>query len=188
MYDLFLIFYNMFLVWVMCYEMNWEYEVLLEVCECVENYIVENFCYYQEEKFIDFYIKKMLVYLYFGNYFKGQINVEQCFKQFLEGSKFWFIFMEYYLLLVFYIDYYIQVLVIYNQMVFNKCFIKQGVELWECWCFFEVVIYFLLELMGLVFCLIFICKRDVFLFEKFIEWSFYYGVDQKKFMVLMLSM
>ncbi|MEL6970084.1 MAG: hypothetical protein AAFZ63_15535 [Bacteroidota bacterium] len=183
-----LIFYNMFLVWAMRYEMNREYEALLEVCERAESYIVANPRYYQEEKLIDFYIKKMSAYLHLGNYSKGQINAEQCLKQFPEGSRPWFMFMEYYLLLALHTDHHIQALAIYNQTVSNKRFIKQGTELRERWKLFEAVIYFLLDPMGLAGRLVPIRKRETFVPEKFVDRSFYYGADQKKLTVLMLSM
>lgn len=188
MHDSPLIFYNMFLVWAMRYEMNREYEALLEVCERAENYIIDNPRYYQEEKLIDFYIKKMSAYLHLGNYSKGQINAEQCLKQFPEGSRPWFTFMEYYLLLALHTDHHIQALAIYNQTVSNKRFVKQGIELRERWKLFEAVIYFLLEPMGLSSRLVPVRKRDAFLPEKFMERSIYYSSDQKKLTVLMLSM
>lgn len=188
MHDSPLIFYNMFLVWAMRYEMNREYEALLEVCERAENYIIDNPRYYQEEKLIDFYIKKMSAYLHLGNYSKGQINAEQCLKQFPEGSRPWFTFMEYYLLLALHTDHHIQALAIYNQTVSNKRFVKQGIELRERWKLFEAVIYFLLEPMGLSSRLVPVRKRDAFVSEKFMERSIYYSSDQKKLTVLMLSM
>lgn len=183
-----LIFYNMFLVWSMRYEMNREYEALLEVCERAENYIIDHPKFYQEERLIEFYTKKMSAYLHLGNYTKGQINAEKCLKQFPEGSKPWFTFMEYYLLLALHTDHHIQALAIYNQTVANKKFVKQDANVRERWRLFEAVIFFVLQRSGLSKRMIAPKRQLPFQPEKFIEKDFNYSADHKILTVFMLIM
>lgn len=188
MYDSPLIFYNMFLVWSMRYEMNREYEALLEVCERAENYINDHPKFYQEERLIEFYTKKMSAYLHLGNYSKGQINAEQCLKQFPEGSKPWFTFMEYYLLLALHTDHHIQALAIYNQTVANKKFVKQDANMRERWKLFEAIIYFLLQRSGLAKRIIAPKRKATFQPDVFVNKVHNYSSDQKNLAVFMLIM
>lgn len=183
-----LIFYNMFLVWSMRFEMKREYTALLEVCERAGNYIKDHPKFYQEERLIEFYTKEMSAYLHLGNYTKGQINAEKCLKQFPEGSRPWFTFMEYYLLLALHTNHHIQALAIYNQTVANKKFVKQDTNTRERWKLFEAVIYFLLQRSGLSKRIIAPKRQATFQPEKFVEKDHNYGSDQKILTVFMLIM
>ena len=183
-----LIFYNMFLVWAMRYEMAHEYEALLEVCERAENYIRENPEFYQEERLIDFYTKKMSAYLHLGNYTKGQINAEQCLKRFPQGTRPWFTFMEYYLLLALHTNHNIQALAIYNQTVSNKGFAKQDYLTKEKWELFEAVIYFLLQKSWMSRRIVTTKRRQSFAPDEFIEKTLNYISDEKILAIFMLIM
>lgn len=183
-----IIFYNMFLVWAMRYEMSREFEALVEVCERAETYVDDNPEFYQEDRLIDFYTKKMSAYLHLENYTKGQINAEQCLKRFPEGSKPWFTFMEYYLLLALHTDHHIQALAIYNQTVSNKAFIKQDANIREKWSLFEVIIYFILDKRGLSKRIVTAKRQAVFQPAQFVEKELNYSAEYKVFNVFMLIM
>lgn len=183
-----IIFYNMFLVWAMRYEMSREYEALVEVCERAETYVEDNPEFYQEDRLIDFYTKKMSAFLHLGNYTKGQINAEKCLKRFPEGSKPWFTFMEYYLLLALHTDHHIQALAIYNQTVSNKWFIKQDVQTRDKWGLFEVIIFFILDKRGLSKRIVTAKRQSVFQPAQFVEKELNYSTDHKIINVFMLIM
>lgn len=144
MYQSPIIFYNMFLVWAMNYEINREYPALLEVCERAENYINDHPDYYQEERLIAFFTKKMSAYLHLEDYLHGRVNAENCLKRFPEGSNPWFNFMEYYLLLALHTDRYIQAMAIFNRTTEQKSFAKLSPAIREKWFLFEAVLQFVL--------------------------------------------
>jgi hypothetical protein len=183
-----MIFYNMFLVWSMRYEMNREYEALLEVCDRAEAYILEHPKFYQEERLIEFYTKKMSAYLHLENYTKGQINAEKCLKKFPEGSKPWFTFMEYYVLLALHTDHSIQAMAIYNRTVANKKFIKQDANTRERWRLIEATTYFMLERSGMAKRLASPKRQAPFNPDVFVDKAFNYSSDQKILTVFMLIM
>ncbi|MEZ4987491.1 MAG: hypothetical protein R2795_21005 [Saprospiraceae bacterium] len=187
-YDSPQVFYNMFLVWAMRYEIAGEYEPLIDVCDQAEQYMATYPEYYQEEKLIDFYIKKMSAYLHLGNYNKGQINAEKCLQRFPAGSKTWFTFMEYYLLLALHTEHFIQALAIYNQTVSHKQFVKQDSRFRDKWILLEVVIYFSLQKTEMVKRLVASKRRQAFSPESFIAQAFNFGADQKMLSVYIAFM
>ena len=178
------IYYNMFLVWAMRYEMNREFKALLEVCERAEAYIDQNPAFYQEERLIDFYTKKMSAYLHLGDYSKGQVNAEQCLQRFPEGSKPWFSFMEYYLLLALHTKHDIQALAIYNRTAGNKAFLKLDPLNRDKWLLFEAFIYYILLPKGLTERINTPKRRRPFHPDRLFEQKLNYGSDQRIFTVL----
>ncbi len=178
-----LVFYNMFLVWAMRFEIERNYEALLEVCERAENYINDNPDFYQENRLIDFYTKKMSAYLHLGKFLPGQINAENCLKRFPEGSEPWFSFMKYYLLLALHTGHDIQALAIFNRSVGNKNFHKLDKKSKDKWSLFEAIIQFLLSQGPLASKLVCTKKRKVFSVDRFIETQFNYDADQKSLLV-----
>jgi len=137
------IYYNMFLVWIMRYEMLCDYEAMLEVCNQAEEYISRNPVFHQEDKQIIFFTKKMSVYLHLGDYRLGRANAEKCLNEFPEGSESWFTFMEYYLLLALQTGQYFHAAAILNQTVSHGAFKKLEGTTKEKWAIFEAyVMYF----------------------------------------------
>lgn len=142
------IYYNMFLVWIMRYEMLRDYDAMLEVCKRAEEYSERNPHFYQEEKQIVFHTKKMSAYLHLRDYRQGRINAEKCLNTFPEGSEVWFSFMEYYLLLALHTDNYIQAAAILKQTITHAEFKKlEGTEK-DKWAIFEAYVNFLVEKLG----------------------------------------
>ncbi|MCB0635157.1 MAG: hypothetical protein KDC54_00990 [Lewinella sp.] len=181
-----LIFFNTFLVWAMKYEMNRDYQALLEVCEQAESYIDSNPMYYQEERLIDFFTKKMSAFLHMSDYTQGQVNAEKCLQRFPEGSEPWFGFMEYYLLLALHTSQYIQALAIYNQTVTQRQFAKLNSNQREKWSMYEVFILYLIQPMGMAGRLATPARRRPLQMEQYLNQNFNYPPDQRILTVLHL--
>lgn len=179
MHDSPIIFYNMFLVWAMRFEMLRDYNALLEVCERAEQYIEQNPEFYQEEKLIEFYTKKMSAYLHLGNYTEGQINAEKCLQRFPAGTKPWLTFMEYYVLLALHTGHYIQAMAIYNQTVTHKLFNKLDNKSRDKWVLLEAVIYFMLQNSAMAKRLAPHRRRTAFDPQAFVTQTFNFGLDLK---------
>ncbi len=137
--------YNMFLVWIMRYEMMRDFDSMLEICNQAEAYVASNPQYYQEEKQIVFHTKKMAVFLHMGDYRQGRINAEKCLNTFSEGSAGWFHFMEYYMLSALQTGQYFHAAAIVNQVASIAEYKKlEGLEK-EKWAIFEAYTQYFAE-------------------------------------------
>jgi hypothetical protein len=179
--------FNMFLVWAMYYEVKREFNALIEVCERAEQYLETQTEAYQEERLIAFYTKKMSAYLHLGNYLQGQVNAEQCLTRFPEGSKPWFTFMEYYLLLALHTERYIQALAIYNRSVQQKRFTKLDGGSKEIWQLFELSLHFALYHSPFRAKLAPPLKREPFRESQFVKQSFHLGPKKRVLQFHLLS-
>ena len=137
--------YNMYLVWAYRYEMQRDYISMLEVCDRAEQYIKENPNYYQEDKLAIFHLKKMTAYLHLRDFKNGRVNVEKSLRTFSEGSKLWFRFLEYYLLLAFHTDNYINAMAIFNRAKNHSKFKRLGYKVQEKWKIYEAYLNYFLE-------------------------------------------
>lgn len=140
-----IITYNMYLVWAYRYEMQRDYSSMLEVCERAEQYINDNPNYYQESKLAIFHIKKMIAYLHMQDFRNGRVNVEKSLRTFPEGSKLWFQFLEYYLLLAFHTDNYINAMAIFNRAKNHSKFKNLNYQVQEKWKIYEAYLNYFLE-------------------------------------------
>ncbi|MCB0518309.1 MAG: hypothetical protein H6577_01120 [Lewinellaceae bacterium] len=145
MYESPIINYNMLLVWTVRYEMQHDYQLMLEVCEKAEQYIEDNPEYLQEDKLSTFHLKKMSAYLHLQDFKNGKANVEKSLQLFQEGSERWFLFMEYYLLLSFHTDSLLSAYAVYNRARSNSKFKKLDNETKEKWDIYEVYLNYFLE-------------------------------------------
>lgn len=143
-----IVYFNMFMVWTMRYEMLRDYHAMLEVCAQAEQYVTQNPDYYQEEKQIIFYTKKMTAFLHLRDFRQGRINAEKCLNTFPEGSKPWFTFMEYYLLLTMHTENYYQASAILAKTMSHSEFKRLDLTNKEKWSVFEVYVQFMIDLMG----------------------------------------
>jgi hypothetical protein len=171
--------YNMFLVWAMNFEIKREFNALIEVCDRAEKYLEEHPEFYQEERLIAFYTKKMSAYLHLGDYIQGQVNAEQCLNKFPEGSKPWFQFMEYYLLLALHTERYIQAMAIYNRTVGHRQFAKLETASKDKWRLFELSLQFALYDSPFRQKLLPSTPRQPFQEEKFVGRVFRFGSKQR---------
>ena len=144
-YDSPVVNYNMYLVWTFRYEMQQDYEAMLAVCERGEQYIENNPNYLQEDKLATFHLKKMTAYLHLQDFKNGRVTVEKSLQTFQEGSPLWFLFMEYYLLLAFHTENFINALAIYQRAVGHSKFRKLKMETKEKWKIYEVYLNYFIE-------------------------------------------
>lgn len=136
--------YYAFLVWANRYELNGDYALLLEVCDQVEQYLDRHPSFYQENKLVVFFTKRMAAFLNLRDYQQGQLNAERCLGRFPTGSLPWFHFMEYHLLLALHTRHHIQAIAIFNETVRERAFRKLPVAQRQKWQLFEVYLTYLL--------------------------------------------
>lgn len=176
--------YNMYILWMMRFEMVHEYGTMLTICGEAEQYIERNPMYYQEEKRILFYTKKMSAYLHLKNYKAGRESAEKCLREFSEGSEVWFLFMEYYLLLAIHTENYIQALAIFNEAHNTPDFRKLDGVVREKWAIYEAYIHYLIESQDIDEAFVMKQRRKSFRLSRFLETNPSYPRDQKIFTLL----
>lgn len=137
--------YNMYLVWAFRYEIQRDYSAMLAVCNQAEQYIESNPDYLQEDKLAAFHLKKMTAYLHLRDFKNGKVNAEKSLQVFPEGSNTWFLFMEYYLLLAFHTDNFINAMAIFNWAKSHSKFKKQELETREKWKIYEVYLNYFID-------------------------------------------
>lgn len=143
-----IIFYNLYLVWAIRYELGKEFDTMLEVCNQAEQYMDENPDFYQEEKLIAIQNKKMSAYLHKQEYRKGKVNAEKCLNRFPDGSQPWFNFMELYLLLALHTENYINAIAIINQATAHPGLKKLDQHIREKWAIYAGYIGFFASIQG----------------------------------------
>ena len=185
-YDSPIIFYNMFLVWIIRYEIFQDYEAMLEVSTQAEYYIEEHPQYYMEEKLIVFQTKKMSAYLHLKDYRNGKISAEKCLNSFPEGGNPWFTFMEYYLLLALHTENFIHALAIFNRTINHANFKKLDSASKEKWHAFEAYLHYIAEKQGFNATLLGKTKRKSFKVSRFLSDALIYPKDQRIFTILSL--
>ncbi|GJM31849.1 MAG: hypothetical protein DHS20C18_08500 [Saprospiraceae bacterium] len=181
-----IIHYNMFLVWCMRFEIEKGYDAMLQVCTQAEQYIEDNPVYYQKEKLITFYGKKMSAHLHMKDYKMGKINAEKCLTRLPEGSESWFIFMEYYLLLAIHTENYIHALAIFNRAISSSEFKKQDALIKEKWTIFEAYLKYIIDRQKFDPSMLQKAKRKVFRVSKFINNPLQYPKEYRIFTILSL--
>lgn len=181
-----IIFYNMFLVWIIRYEIQQDFEAMLEVCAQAEHYIELNPQFYHEEKLIIFHTKKMSAYLHLKEYKKGKANAEKCLNSFPEGGHSWFNFMEFYLLLAIHTENYIHALAIFNRTVNHNNFNKLDGVTKEKWATFEAYLHFIVENQGFNASLLIKPKGKTFKVNRFMNKAQIYPKDQRIFTLLQI--
>ena len=144
-YDSPIVSYNMYLVWTYRYEMQRDYAAMLLVCSQAEQYIEQNPDYLQEDKLVTFHLKKMTAHLHLRDFKNGKGNAEKSLQIFPEGSPVWFLFMEYYLLLAFHTDNFINGMAIFNRARSNPKFKKLDTESKEKWNIYEVYLNYFID-------------------------------------------
>lgn len=145
MYNSPVIFYNVYMVWIMRFEIGQEFESMLEVCQQAEAHLQKATTYQHKDRSVHFYIKRMSAYLHLRNYRQGKENAEKCLKLIKEHNGDWFIFMEYYALLVFHTENYIQASAILQKAQNDSEFKKlESIER-EKWNIFDAYMNYLIE-------------------------------------------
>lgn len=179
-----IIFYNIYLVWIMRYELARSFDTVLEICDRAEQQIKNNPAYYLEEKLVLFYTKKMSAHLHQRDFRMGKTNAEQYLNKFPEGSDPWFTFMEYYFLLAIHSENYIQALAIFNRALNNSAFKKLDGVAREKWVIYEGYINYLVERRNLIQAKLPKPKRQNFHAAEFLESHHEYPKGQRNFELL----
>lgn len=144
-YESAIISYNMYLVWMLRFEMAENYLQMLEVCERAEKELEQKTEFVIREKQIIFHTKKMLAHLHLQDYFNGKKNAETCLNSYRKGSVIWFKFMEFYLLLALHTDQYIQAVAIFNQAYYHTSFKKLSHQERDKWFLYEAYLHYLIH-------------------------------------------
>jgi hypothetical protein len=139
------IYYNMFLVWTYHYELQQDYESMLQICHEAEQYIDQNPNFLQEEKLATFQLKKMNGYLHLRDFKNGKIMAERSLQIFEEGSDTWFRFMEYYLLTALHTDNFIHGAAVLLRAKSSSKFKKLDLESKEKWQVYEIFLIYFIE-------------------------------------------
>lgn len=185
-YDSPVIFYNMYLVWIFAYEMQQDFESMLEVCEQGEQFVQKNAVYKQHKKTVTFQTKKMSAYLHLRNYRDGRATAEQCLKELKAGSEDWFNFMDYYFLLTMHVNNSLQSVAIFKLVYNNSKLRKQDNETVEKWDIYEGYIEYLILVEGKENPVLQKQQNKQFRPSKFIGKSALYNKEQRIFTVHVL--
>ncbi len=187
MYDSPIVIYNMYLVWAYRYEMLNDYDSMLEVCKKAEKYIEDNPRYYREDMLATFQMKKMSAFLHLQDYKNGKVNAEKCLQSFPEGSKTWFDFMEYYLLLALHTENYINALAIYKRAESNTKFKRMTGIPNEKWAIYNTYLNYIIESQSDTNPILRMQQnRKKFRLSRFLNDNLLYPKDQRVFTVLLL--
>ena len=181
-----IVIYNMYLVWAFRYEMLYDFDAMLEVCNKAENYIEQNPTFYQDDKLATFQVKKMSAYLHLRDWKKGKINAEKCLQSFPEGSDTWFTFMEYYLLLAVHTDNYINALAIFQKASNHSKFKKLSVISREKWKIYDIYLNYIIESQGDSNPVLLTQRRKSFRLSRFLNDPILFPKDQRIFTVLLV--
>jgi len=174
---------NMFLIWVLRFEIMRDFEAMLEVCKEARQFLKNN-TLVNQEKIRIFSIKEMATFLHLRDYKQGRSMAEFFLADFSKDSPLWFEFMEYYFLLSMHTEHFIQAIAIFNQVSENKRFTKlENVER-EKWFIFEVLLNYLVEKLQIQTPVSSKRKSKKFNYRQFIHQIPVYPKDQRIFTVL----
>ncbi|MEZ5043419.1 MAG: hypothetical protein R2828_26215 [Saprospiraceae bacterium] len=183
-----IVFYNLYLVWAMRFELLRDFETMLEVCGQAEQYMETHPDYYQEEMLIAIQNKKMSAYLHKQDYRKGKVNAEKCLNRFPAGSEPWFNFMELYLLLALHTEYYINAIAIINQATSNPGLRKLDQPLREKWAIYAGYIEFFANIQGYGTALQIKSTSKIFRHSKYFNSPENYPKSHRNYAILLLTL
>ncbi len=140
------IFNNMFMAWIIRYEMEADYDAIVEVCIQAEQYLLNHEKFFPKKSIYNFYIKKMLAFLHLQDYSRGKRHTEECLPKIPRDTEEWFEFMEIYLLLAIHSRNYFQAFAIFNNIISNNSFKKLEPNEKEKWKLFNAYIHYILDM------------------------------------------
>lgn len=137
--------FQMYLAWIMRYELQNDYGAMLEVCEQAATYLADHpqFCTPEEQTSIQ--IKIISAYLHTQDFPNGKTAIEKGFQHLNSHSKYWLIFLEYYLLLALHTQHYLSAFAIFNQAATHPHFNKLTEEEAEKWLAFDAFLQYFAE-------------------------------------------
>lgn len=140
------IFYYMFSTWLIRYELEGDYEAILEVCVQAEEYILNNGDFFPSKTIYLFYIKKTAAFLHLQDYTQGKKQAEAYIQKIPAKRTEWFDFMEFYLLLSIHSRNYLQAFAIFNNITSNPTLKKLDSKTKEKWNLFNAWLYYIIQL------------------------------------------
>lgn len=179
---------NMFLVWSIRYELQRDYEGMLEVCVQAERYLDANPLFHSLEKSSLIQIKKMAAYLHTRAYKGGKANIEKSLQVFPAGGNYWFVFLEYYMLLALHTGNYISALAIFNQAISHPNFNKMKELDAEKWFVFEAYLQYFIEVNKLQSAISYRRRSRSFKTEQFLNAQYTYPRDQVNLTIQLVSL
>lgn len=144
-YDSPVISYNMFVTWILRYEMENDFETILQIIEQAEEFVQKNEKLFPTHKKLFLSSKKMSIFLHMQDYHRGKNTAEKVISSIPVGEEHWFTFMEYYLLLALHSNNYYQAIAIYNRVVGNSHFKKLDPLQKEKWLLISGYLHFLIK-------------------------------------------
>ncbi len=137
--------YNMFVTWILRYEMENEFEMVIEIIENAEDFVNQNLKLFSAKKILFLSAKKMSIFLHIQDYQRGKNTAEKYISTIPSGEDYWFSFMEHYLLLSLHSNNYYQAIAIYNRVINNVHFKKLEPIQKEKWVLISGYLHFLIK-------------------------------------------
>ena len=131
-------------------------------------------------------MKKMSAYLHLRDWKNGKINAEKCLQSFPKGSRTWFSFMEYYLLLAIHTENHVNALAIFNDASNLPKFKKLPARNREKWKIYDIFLNYIIESQGDSNPVLLTQRRKNFRVARFINDPVLYPKDQRIFTVLVV--
>ncbi|MBK7872262.1 MAG: hypothetical protein IPJ74_17100 [Saprospiraceae bacterium] len=164
-----LVQYHVFTAWILLYEVQREYDHVLEIAQKAEEYIRSMPDYFNERKKTFFLIKRFSVYLHLQQYREGKAYAEIVLTDLSANSQEWLDFMEYYLLLSLHTDNWINALAVFNKVADSTIFKKMDDLRQEKWELFEAFLHYYMETENINPNLMLRQRRKIFKINDFIQ-------------------
>ncbi|RMF25987.1 MAG: hypothetical protein D6765_09605 [Bacteroidetes bacterium] len=137
-----LIQHYMFLVWIIGFELQRDYQNVLEVCRRALEFFESEEVPHRVEWRLEIYRKQLLGYLHLKDFRKGRRVAERWLQYLSPGTPEWFAFMELYFQLAMHSEQFINALAILQEVFNNGKFRKQPLLVRERWEIFQAYLYF----------------------------------------------
>jgi hypothetical protein len=178
------IFRALFDVWIMRYELEADYDAMIEVCIQTEQYIFNNSLYFPTKEIYNIYAKKIFAFLHLQDYTRGKKQAEECLPKLPPNSMEWFGFMEGYLLLAIHSRNFYQALAIFNNIISNPQFKKMDTKEKEKWKLFNAYLHYILHIKKFDQVLIKQVEQSSFNLNSYLETNTEFPKDLRIFDVL----
>lgn len=180
--------FNMYLVWIHYYELQQQYEAMIEVCRQGIQYVNDNPVYKQHKKLIAFHTLKMSAFLHLQNFRDGRTTAEQCLKDLDKGSEEWFAFMEYYFLLAMHTENFTQAVAIFRECFGHSRFRKLSAAVQDKWHIFDGYVNYIIEAEGKRNKILLMQKDKAYRASKVLDHPAIYPREQKVLTLHMLAL
>lgn len=161
--------FHMYYVWSMYYEMEHDFEGVLEVCQNAQRYFDTNKNFFSTQEKSIFTLKTIAAYFHQSNYDAGKNHAENNLTELSEEMTEWIDFMEFYLLLSLKTEHLINAIAIFNKVIGSAIFKKLDDDHRAKWELFEAALHYLIEKQGTNPTLLPRNRRKVFKLSDFIN-------------------